>query len=203
MKNKIPVVVGLPMNPIKSNTRLVLEFLAIALVWGSFFTALILCAFLGNTKADYSYQSYFSEYKEIFTDCKTVTTTVQEVIGYTDNSIVISSLITEQARLEALLERVNKEIAEKKATDNQPIMGSKDYSKDVCVERTVVKPYCWDWIVNNKEQCDWQENCSNVCTCKEWYFMANPWVCAGIPMSEAKEIELPKTGASIKKKVKR
>ena len=44
-----------------------------------------------------------------------------------------------------------------------------EYSKQICsdVTQTTVDPYCWDGIINNWEECDWNDNalfsCNNHC----------------------------------------
>jgi hypothetical protein len=103
-------------------------------------------------------------------------------------------------RLQELLSRLQVETDSLMLTNWQPIYETREISSEVCTERTL---FCWDGIVNMKESCDSSPNCSSSCTCNAGYLLMSTNSCQAIPMSEEKQPELMKTGASLKKTIKK
>lgn len=173
-------------------------------LWVAVWVALMFLLFANFSEASYSYQSFYSQYKEVWTDCKDVVTKTMDIIWYKNHTIEISSINSEKARLQELITKMDKRLDELKKEDWQPIYWEKETTKEVCTDRVIEHSYCWDGHLDKWEQCEiWDANCNATCECKEWFMMINQWVCAWIPMSEDKQPELMKTGASYKKVLKK
>ncbi len=167
-------------------------------------TFAIVTIYANVAKADYSYQSYFSQWKDIFTDCVNKVVKVTKQIWTIDNSSEINATEKEIARLEELLSRLQVKNDALHLEHWQPIYWTEEIASQECTERVVEKPYCGDGIVNQKsEQCDWSANCSSSCTCNVGYLLMSTNSCQAIPMSEEEQPELMRTGASVKKEIKK
>ncbi len=174
--------------------RAILILACIALVFA------IVTIYANETRADYSYQSYFSQWKDIFTDCVNKVVKVTKQIWIIDNSAEINATEKEMARLEELLSRLQVKNDALHLEHWQPIYWTEEIASQECTERVVEKPYCGDRMVNQSwEVCDWSTNCSSSCTCNPGYLLMSKNSCQAIPMSEEKQPELMKTGASVKK----
>lgn len=163
-------------------------------------TFALVAVYANQARADYSYQSYFSQFKEVWTDCIDNVVYKDVQVGNVDNTAEIEASKKEIARLQDLLSRLQTKTDALILDHGKPIYETREIASQVCTERTVIKPYCGDGIVNNKEQCDGSPNCSYTCTCNPWFLLMSSNSCLAIPMSENKEPELMRTGADPKKK---
>lgn len=162
-------------------------------------TFALLAVYANQARADYSYQSYFSQFKEVWTDCIDNVVYKDVQVGNVDNTAEIETSKKEIARLQDLLSRLQTKTDALILDNGKPIYETREIASQVCTERVVELPYCWDWVVNGSETCDGTPNCSSSCRCKDWFILMTTNTCQAIPMSENKEPELMKTGASIKK----
>ena len=163
-------------------------------------TFALVAVYANQAKADYSYQSFFSQYKEVRTDCIDNIVMKDIQVWTKDNTQEIRETDREIARLQEELSRLQVKKDALMLDHWKPIFETREIASQVCTERVIELPYCWDWVVNGSETCDWTINCSSICKCNDWFMLMTTNTCQAIPMSEEKEPELMKTGASIKKK---
>lgn len=163
-------------------------------------TFAIVTIYANEAKADYSYQSYFSQWKDIFTDCVNKVVKVTKQIWTIDNSSEINATEKEIARLEELLSRLQVKNDALHLEHWQPIYWTEEISSQVCNERVIEKPYCGNGKLDQSlEQCDGGIECTASCTCAPWYIRQGNGICIAEPKNEEREIEMPRTGASVKK----
>lgn len=162
----------------------------------------LVTVYADQINAWYSYQSFYSEFKQVFTTCENNTVYWNVKVGTVDNTQTIQEKRKERERLEDLLSKVQTEEDALILWHWEPIYENKAiWSTTECTDRIIG---CGDWKITWKEQCENSLNCSNLtCTCNPWFILMNYNTCQAIPMSEEKEPELMRTGASIKKKFKK
>lgn len=174
----------------KTTLQHVKEFAIVALVGWSFFAAIMIWLFATQAHSGYEYQSYFSEKKEIRTSCEDNVISQDVPDGTVDNTELIKDL--------------KQQLAVAQANHWMTIRKTIEVSSQKCTERVVEKPYCGNGKLDqSRENCDWGIECTASCTCATGYIRQGNGICIAEPRNEEKQPELMKTGASVKKKLRK